>query len=487
MMADRKGMGRRAFLRGVGGAVVTLPLLEYTHGHVWAQGGAAKRFLTVFSHGGTISNQDRDGKHDGTGSHHGEDWWRPADPGSQLVLGPIHEPLGGLEDKLLVLQSIDNRAAVEQAEYDAGGHGLSNVTCLTAADAESAGEDSRVPLGPSIDFVLANRLMERDPVRFNRIHLMISGHQYGTPYARAARERVSGETNPQVAFDRIFDGISTDSEPDPALVRRRMKRRSVLDGVLEGYRRFRSTVSAADAHRIEAHFEHLRALERELEQTELTPACVPPDGTSAGDGADADVIGPLHVRIILHALRCGLTHVANLEIADILTPWTDAGIRMDSAFDIGHSLGHYAREVGPEGANAGQLDDWLAEMRDNRRWRIGLLRQLLEGLEDPDFMEGDRTMLDNSLVLYTSEFSDPAGHHARNQPVLLAGSAGGYFRTGRNIDYNAAAASTPDTLEYDTDKSTHNLFTSILQAFGGSDGHFGSDHAAHRGPLPDLT
>ena len=68
-MKDLKHTGRRAFLRGMGGIAVSLPLLELTHGHAFAAGGdACKRFLTVFSHGGTISNMSSGGKHDGSGS-----------------------------------------------------------------------------------------------------------------------------------------------------------------------------------------------------------------------------------------------------------------------------------------------------------------------------------------------------------------------------------------------------------------------------------
>ncbi len=98
-------------------------------------------------------------------------------------------------------------------------------------------------------------------------------------------------------------------------------------------------------------------------------------------------------------------------------------------------------------------------------------------------MEGGSTLLDNSLVLCTSEFSNGAVHTAFNVPVLLAGSAGGYFRTGRHVNYDTD----PDPLAYTSAESTHNLFTSFLQAFGGDDEHFGSDHVTHRGPIPGLT
>jgi hypothetical protein len=214
--------------------------------------------------------------------------------------------------------------------------------------------------------------------------------------------------------------------------------------------------------------------------------CLPPDATTADDRAGGNVVGPLHARIIVAAMRCGLTNVANLEIADITTPWTDAGTPTMSAFDIGHSLGHMAREIGPTGTDADRYDMWFAEMLDNRRWRMSLVQQILEGLDDPTFIEGDGTILDNSLLLMTSEFSDGAGHIAKNLPVLLAGGAGGAVQTGLHIDYNSHAASDPDTTQYSTTESTHNLFTTALRAMGESDDHFGNGDSAHQGVLPGV-
>jgi len=487
-MRHLKHRGRRAFLLGVGGSALALPLLEYTHGHAWAAASSPLRFLTVFSHGGTISNQNKASRHDGKGAHHGVDWWRPSDPTSEsLVLGPIHEPLAAFVDKLLVVDGIDNRAAIEQDQYGAGAHGIANITALTAADKHDVTDGDDVepqPLGPSIDHVVAERLAAKQAVPFASIHLNVSGHQYGTPYYRAADEAVGGISSPREAFETIFAGVTGDGEPDPATALRQAKRSSMLDGLLESYHQTRDRVSASDRQTIDAHLEHLRALEREL----VVPAvvCSRPQDIDIDEGS-GDVIGPQHVKLMVAALRCGLTNVANLQIADILTPWTPAGTPVPSAFDIGHSLGHYARDIGPTGEHPELYEDWLAETLDNRKWRISLLAQLLEGLDDPTFLEGDRTLLDNSLVLYTSEFRNGAVHSSWNVPVLLAGSAGGKLRTGRFIDYNAYAKDDPQTLQYETEQSTHNLFTSILQAMGESDTHFGNQDRFHEGPLPDLT
>jgi hypothetical protein len=487
-MKDLLHSGRRAFLRGLGGVAVSLPLLEYTHGKAWAGGATNKRFLTIFSHGGTVSNMYQGWPHgtggwraDGTEEGHGVDLWAPVGTGESLELGPIHQGLAPFRDKLLVVTGVDNGAAVQQGEYGGGGHGTSNVTALTAADITAPGDDAD-SLGPSIDHVVAERLAMLQPVRFDRIHLTVEGHQYGSPYFRAAGERVYGEGNPRTAFETIFEGVTASGEPDPAFVRTQMRRRSVLDGVMEGYSRFRTVVSASDVHVIDAHLDHLRALERQLDSV-MPAMCTPPSeaGTGGGD-VDADVIGPLHAQIIVAALRCGLTNVANLEIADIITPWAPSGLQVDSAFGIGHSLHHYARDIGMTGPEHAIYDGWMIEMLENRQWRMSLVRDILAGLDDPAFTEGGATILDNSVLLYTSEFSNGSVHNARNVPVLLAGSAGGYFRTGRHVSYDTGTG-----IQYETRESTHNLFTSILQAFGAEDPHFGSEHVSHQGPLPGLV
>lgn len=490
MVRHMKHSGRRAFLRGIGGTALALPLLEYTHGHVWgtakaAQNDATRRFITVFTHGGTISNMEKGGRTDGNGALQGNDWWRPADASSEtLALGPIHEPLQPWVDRLLVLEGIDNGAAIAQDQYGRGGHGISNVTALTAADLTLNGDDE-IAQGPSIDQVVAERLAAKQPVPFDRIHLRVHGHQYGSPYFRAAGQRVSGESSPQMAFDTLFAGVSS-GQPDPEIVALNAKRTSVLVGLQEGYAEFRGRVSNRDLHVIDAHLEHLNSLEQQLADPIV---CSVPEGIDVDDGP-GDVVGSLHAQIIVAAIRCGLTNVANLEISDILTPWTpNANLRdnLSIGLDIGHALHHLARDVGPAGPHADQLDDWLQYTLENRQWRMGLIAEILEGLDDPTYLEGDRTILDNSLLLSTSEFSNGSQHVALNMPVLMAGSAGGYFQTGRFVNYNAAAAGNPDTLDYDTQESNHNLFTSILQAFGEPDTHFGNGDANHQGPLPNLT
>lgn len=478
-----KHSGRRAFLRTLGGTALALPLLEYTHGHVFAQDTATKRFITFFSHGGTISNTNNFSSRwrieDGTGNHHGLDLWAPAMGGENLVLGELHQPLADWTSKINILQGVDNRCSMT-------GHRTTNTSVLVARDPNESGENPTAT-GRSIDFAVAEHLASTQPAPFDRIHLLVRGHQYGTPYYQGAGQSDSGEVSPRAAFDRLFEGVTGDM-PDPAIEQRRTRRLSILDGVREGFARFRNRVSSRDVVTIDAHLAHLRQIEQELQGLEQSAMCVPPSMIADVGDREAQQVAPLHAQILVAAIRCGLTHVAALEISDIITSWTPAG--NPTGVDLGHALHHLARDVGPTGPESHRADAWLDEIRDNRLWRMGILRQIIEGLDDSTFLEGDRTVLDNSLLVMTSEFSNGSRHIGRNLPVLMAGSAGGHFRTGRSINYNPHAINNINQTgldQYDSSESVHNLWTSCLQAMGADVDHFGDDASVHRGPLPDLV
>lgn len=479
-----RGVGRRAFLRGAAGISIALPFLEYTHREAISAPGVAKRFIVFFSHGGTISCRDRNGgREDGRGAHHGWDLWAPPTPSPTLTkMGEELAPLDPHVDYINLLRGVDNMAGT--AETYGGGHGWSNVTALTAADVEDH-SDYQLPMGPSIDQVIASRLAEASPTVFPSIDLMVNGHNYGSPTFRAAREEVSAERNPVLAFDRLFkDVVPSDGAPDPELLRLRAKKKSVLDGVLGSFDDFRKKLSPGDVHLLDAHAEHIRGMEKQLEAIGDVAACTIPGTQGAVDdewyNEEAEQVAPLMVDFVVHAMRCGLSNVASLQIGDLLTPWLPSPFETD----LGHSLHHSARDVGETGPDASRATIWRETITNNRQWRSSMLARLLQGLRDSP--EGEGNMLDNAIVLMTSEFSCGSVHSVRDVPMLLAGKAGGRWATGRHINYNKAALSNPDSHDYDTDASTHNVFTSVLHAFGFEDPHFGNDMAYKTGPLSEL-
>ena len=47
--------------------------------------------------------------------------------------------------------------------------------------------------------------------------------------------------------------------------------------------------------------------------------------------------------------------------------------------------------------------------------------------------EGDKTVLDNSCIMFVSEHWN--AHNGQQVPVVLAGGLGGKLQTGRSLDY----------------------------------------------------
>lgn len=484
----RRSHNRRNFLRSAAGLCVALPMLEATHGKLWAAEGKAKRLVVFFSHGGIITHRHNSGELGdpwAPGTWHNFDLWKPGDEGTNLqTLGEEMAPLEAVKEDLILLRGVDDSAGSMQGDYG-GHHGCSNVTMLTCADTTEGGDYAEA-LGPSIDQFIAQRLATEAPTPFESIDLMVDGHNYGEPLYRASGERMSAERNPGPAFDRLFKDVTeTGSGPTPEQLRVRAYKESVLDGVLDQLNAMRARVGTSDAKLLEAHADHIRALEKQLEALDNLAACTKPDVTGApesqgygnyGSGGGQDIVGPMHVDILLAAFRCGLSNVATYQIGDLLTDWLPSPYKTD----LGHSLGHAGLAVGPNGAESNRLQDWRETIVANRNWRMDLFGRLVQGLKDTP--EGDGNMLDNSILLFCSEFGMGGSHSPIDVPCLLAGRAGGQWTTGRHYNMNKAGNS-----GYDTETSMHNVYTSILQAFGWDDTHFGNDSVYKKGPVAELA
>ena len=90
---------------------------------------------------------------------------------------------------------------------------------------------------------------------------------------------------------------------------------------------------------------------------------------------------------------------------------------------------------------------------------------------------GGSTLLDNTLLVYTSYMAD-GGHGRTDYPALLAGKAGGTLKGGRQINFQK-------------DTPVSNLYLEMLDRMGAKLTEFGesktSSKAAYGGRLPGLT
>ncbi|MFP5378708.1 MAG: DUF1552 domain-containing protein, partial [Vicinamibacteria bacterium] len=110
-----------------------------------------------------------------------------------------------------------------------------------------------------------------------------------------------------------------------------------------------------------------------------------------------------------------------------------------------------------------EREDRILEFQKINTWHVGLLPHLIERLKNtPD---GDRSLLDNTVILYGSPMGNPNVHNHKRCPLFLVGHAGG--RIKGHLHHIA-----PDGLPM------ANVMLSVAQMFGVETDSFGDSNAA---------
>jgi hypothetical protein len=129
--------------------------------------------------------------------------------------------------------------------------------------------------------------------------------------------------------------------------------------------------------------------------------------------------------------------------------------------------------------NAGKIEDADPISREACRqihaWYTSLFAEMVRKMKAID--EGGSTLLDNTMLLYTSYMAN-GGHGREDYPALLVGKAGGTLRPGRQISFQ------PKT-------PVANLYVEMLDRMGLPVEEFGNSKtgkgAAYNGRLPGLV
>jgi hypothetical protein len=137
----------------------------------------------------------------------------------------------------------------------------------------------------------------------------------------------------------------------------------------------------------------------------------------------------------------------------------------------GHTLDHNGGFASPE-----QAEPIAREAcRQKHEWMTLIFSKTVTKMKAID--EGGSTLLDNSLVLYTSYMAD-GGHGCNEVPALLLGKAGGRLRTGQHLRVEPG---TP----------VANLYCEMLNIMGVPTKEFGENLTAktvrYDGRLPGLV
>jgi len=461
-------LSRRHVLRGLGGATLSLPFLESLATRSEARAANAtspKRLFVYFTPNGTIPSA----------------FFGPGDP-SNLRLGDILAPLAPHQTDLLVLDNIDNRVSM-QASGDPHGVGigcmLSGQKLLTGAQAQGMSSGGWAA-GISLDQHVASQIGQTTKLRsLELIGKSISGSIFSRMSFAGAGQPVAPEPSPQQAFARVFGSLDLGAS---AQARQVALRKSVLDNVLGELTALGPKLSANDKVKVDAHVAALRDLEMRLQSTVNTGgSCSAPMRPTVSDPAPvnydpyaancagAEVINSKndvqfpdvlksHFDIVAHAFACDITRVASLMAApsrsDVVMSWLGLTTAHHEASHMGDAQGAPILT---------KIDAWYAQQ----------LADFITALKA--IPEGNGTVFDNTLILWCNELAVGNIHSHVRVPFLLAGSAGGYFKTGRYVSFPSGT-------------SHNDLLASVALAMGATltDNKFG-DSSFCAGPLQGLT
>jgi hypothetical protein len=455
-------LDRRTVLRGAGSIAIALPWLEIM-GHekvAHAAEGPAKRFLSVYTPGGTVLDK----------------FWPAdkADPTSSNIL----KPLAPLKNKLLALKGL-NMDCAQGEQHQAGIIGF-----LTGS--KQTGSPKEYSSYASIDQVIATRLQAdaathrpRGSLQFGVRWATGKSHGLLSPINSATFEDSKNLTplpprlDPQEIFTDLFGSL--DPSQANGAAERIARRKSVLDYVDKRYVALGGKLGAADKAKLDNHLTKLREIEQALEQGAVggaickSPTRVDTKGYNPTTGLSADndgtvkdeksdelipAVGKFMMDMMVMAFACNLTSVGHFQ-------WTDTEAKHTFPWlSLANHHHFYQHDGGFQPAQCEQIGIWYAQMH----------AYLLSAMDAVEVAPGV-SMLDESVVFFGSELAHPPTHEKKNMPFLLAGGGGG-LKGGRMLDFGG--------------KAHNNLLVSILNLFGDSRTSYG--HAEYNsGPLTGLT
>ncbi len=327
-----------------------------------------------------------------------ERYWIPDETGPDYALTPCLNPLARLRDQVHVVSGLDNSAIVNTA-FDGHSTAMSGLMTCTRFS-------GRGPGGPSIDQVVARRMGSE--TRFRSLQVGVSQECFGGAMQKnmswtGPDRALPPEEIPHRLFDRVFGAR------DEGWVRRK---RSILDAVRQQAKTLQQDLPKEDASRLDEHLSSVRDLERAV-------ASLPPDYQRVMEpGEDFDMknwprIAKIQSDLLAYALATRQTRVASYMLTKCQGlarfPWL--GHTAARHHDYTHKDGKAPGATGAEGQRI---------LRDICRWHVEEFAYLVSKLKS--IPEGDRTLLDNTVLMYVHEHAEAGPHKSSGMIALVAGS-----------------------------------------------------------------
>jgi hypothetical protein len=353
-------------------------------------------------------------------------WWPEGDGGKDFALSRTLQPLEKVRHELQVISGLEDLSA-DPGPDGGGDHARAGGTFLTGVRIKkTAGSD--IYAGTSIDQIVAGQVGHL--TRFPSLELTCdavrkagncdSGYScaYGYNLAwRSPTQPLSPEPNPRLVFERLF-GVGSPKERAQNLKRRQQQQQSILDFVQEDASAIQRNLNGRDRQKLDQYLTGVREIEQRIERAERIPVANPAVEAPAGIPPNFEEHIALMFDMLILAFQTDSTRVATLLLAGEGSNRTFTEIGLSEGH---HNLTHHRNQA-----------DMIDKVKEIDLWYVKQLTKFLEKMEQKKDVDG-QSLLHNSMIVYGSGNADGNRHTHSNLPIVLAGSAGGAFKSGRYV------------------------------------------------------
>jgi hypothetical protein len=348
----------------------------------------------------------------------------------------FRSPLQLLKNKFNIVSGLAQRNAFALGD-GAGDHARSAAAWLTGCHPRKT-SGANIKAGVSFDQILAKEFS--NATRFSSLELGcerggLAGDcdsGYSCAYSnsiswRAETTPVAKEVDPRLVFERLF-ASENQNESGVAKAQRLAENKSILDFIMEDAKILNKKLGHTDKMKLDEYMTGVREIERRLSFLEKqtndfnSSSLVNVQGIPADYQEHIKIMGDLMVL----AFQTDTTRVSTFMFAN---EGSNRSYKMVGVSDGHHEMSHHQK-----------TPEKLEALKKINNFHVTQLAYILNKMDS--IKEGDRTLLDNSMIVYGAGICDGDRHNHDDLPLLFAGLGGGKIKSGQHLKFNS---STPMT------------------------------------------
>jgi hypothetical protein len=376
-------------------------------------------------------------------------WWAKQTPDG-MDIGPSLSPMKPFTEDFTFIRGLFNQKAVE---HDSAHQGR---TTNLLSGAWVSKDQSEIRVGETMDQVMAKQIgresvipslvvgIEPTELRLEDGLSMIYGSNISW---RTDTKPSMKEIYPSRVFDQLVGRGNRDLD------------RSVLDEVLADANYLQTRIAYSDKQKLSDYLDSIRDIETRIDNASKEqrlegwrPSISEPNMERPGETLPQNI--PDHMKLMLDlivlAFQMNKTRIATCMLNNDLSQMNFGfleNVRGSLHLDLTHN---------------GRDPDLEAMYLKTNQFHTEQFAYLVQRMKDIN--EGERSLLDNSILMFCSNFFNGDLHQADHMPILLAGKGGGTLKPGQILDFKD---------KDDSNRRACSLYLSLMDRMGVSLPRFG--------------